>query len=412
MNILGIHDGHNATLALFRNDKIVYAVSEERLSRIKNQGGFPHLALARILAETQLTTAAIDKVIFTTNNTHAAEWFDREKLLLRYRKTIDIDVLQRPLGKRLRKSILSPFRELVPWSKNVRQAKKEERFKPLLAHGFLLHQIGTMDHHLAHAASAYFAHHDFDHDVLVLTNDGGGDGLCASVSIGREGRLDRLATVSVRNSFAALYARATFLMGMMPLEHEYKLMGLAPYADQKKARFIADTLLSYFEWPSEAPLTWRLSDRFISVNYLGAHLKQLFFLQRFDVIAATMQQFVEDVALQWIRNCIAETKIRHLALAGGLFMNVKLNQKILAFPEVDSLYVMPSAGDESTPIGACYWGATQEGVSPKTFEPLCDLYLGPTYDNHAIDEAVRALAKNGVEIQTPESIEDSVAELF
>ena len=135
-------------------------------------------------------------------------------------------------------------------------------------------------------------------------------------------------------------------------------------------------------------------------------------MQRFDVIAATMQQFVEDVALQWIRNCIAETKIRHLALAGGLFMNVKLNQKILAFPEVDSLYVMPSAGDESTPIGACYWGATQEGVSPKTFEPLCDLYLGPTYDNHAIDEAVRALAKNGVEIQTPESIEDAVAELL
>lgn len=415
MNIIGIHDGHNATVALLREGRITYAVSEERLSRVKNQGGFPARVLDRVLAETGLRPADIDKAIFTTNNVHNSTWFDRDLLLKRYRETMDYQPSAPGIKSILGKFAVSRLGRWRPKARTPSVEQRAARFRPLLERGFSLAQIDTMDHHTAHAASAYFAHHDFDRDVLCLTNDGGGDGLCGSVSIGRAGQLQRLAEIPVRNSFAALYARATFLMGMMPLEHEYKLMGLAPYADQKKAELLAKQLLSYFEWPDEAPLMWRLSNQFGSANTLSAHLKKIFYLARFDVMAAAMQNFAEEMALRWVRNCVRETKTRHLVLAGGLFMNVKLNQKILALPEVDSVYIIPSCGDESTPMGACFWGAVQAGFPISQLKPLTDLYLGPTYSEAEIQSVVKNARTNAtIQIEQPESIsiEEAVTNLL
>src|SRR3989338_2211955 len=415
MNILGIHDGHNATVALFQNDRITHVLSEERLSRKKNEGGFPKLALNRILQESALDPSQVTKVIFTTKRPHAEEWFEREKLLHRYR---EIFALHQTGTDRSVTLVLRLLRHVTLGKKKKTSCTDDAqrhaiRCEPLLVRGFLQTQIGVMDHHTSHAISAYFANHDFDHDVLALTNDGGGDGVCASVSVGRAGHLERVATVPVRDSFAALYARATFLMGMMPLEHEYKLMGLAPYADQKRAEPLAQQLLSYFEWPADEPLNWHLADQFISANYLGGHLKDVFYLQRFDVVAAAMQMFVERMTLRWVRQCIQHTNIRHLVLAGGLFMNVKLNQKILELPEVESLYVIPSCGDESTPLGACYDGAVRAGQPPQAIQPLRDLYLGPTYAEDDIKRAIQEMPSHrNVAVELMSSIPDVVSALL
>jgi len=409
MNVIGIHDGHNATVALLQDNDVTYALSEERLSRVKNQGGFPHRALSRILDNAHLAPGAIHRIIFTTNNTHVGEWHDRQKLLKRYHETAlatQEAALIRPLLHRVRTLFGSRSRIVSP--KNM-----YGRYEPLMAMGFHHDQIGTMDHHLAHAASGYYSAHQFDQPVLCLTNDGGGDGLCGTVSIGRAGRLERLAEISVRNSFAALYARATFFMGMMPLEHEYKLMGLAPYADQRKAEELADVIFSYFEWPEDAPLTWRLKPRFATVNWVAAEFRHLFQFVRFDLIAAAMQIFVEKMTIMWIERCIRETKIPRLILAGGLFMNVKMNKRILELPGVESVFVMPSSGDESTPFGACYLGAVQSGESPQHLQPLQDLYLGPSYDRHDIDTAVRQVSgMSTLRIEEPPSMASAIATLL
>lgn len=409
MNILGIHDGHNATVALFEDGRVTYAVSEERLTRVKNQGGFPGRALDRILHETGLAPSAVDRVIFTTRQTHAAEWHNRELLLLRYREIMTLPKTKSAYPRRV-------FAHALQWLRRFaarRQAFDAHRFQPFFDRGFLPEQISVMDHHRAHAASAYYSAHDFDRPVLCLTNDGGGDGLCATVSVGKNGCMERIATIPVRNSFAALYARATFLLGMMPLEHEYKLMGLAPYADEKKAERFAEELLSYFTWPSHEPLAWRLAPRFANANIAGAALRDLFAFVRFDIVAAAMQLFIERMALTWVRNCIRETGIGRLALAGGLFMNVKLNKRILELPEVESVFLMPSSGDESTPFGACYDGAIEAGMEPSAFAPLRDLYLGPRYSDSDLEQAIAAArGMHGVVVARPEALADAVAALL
>ena len=417
MNILGIHDGHNATVALFQGDRVTYALSEERLSRRKNEGGFPARALDRVLEETGLAPTDIARVIFTTNNAHAAAWRDHDALLERYAATLQV---KRPADLALPWRFLRAARILVaqwrqtPMRRSVVITRaRTARMQPLIDRGFRSEQVGTMDHHMSHAVSAYVAAHRFDDDVLVLTSDGGGDGLCASVSVGRAGRLERLAAIPVRNSIASLYARATHLLGMTPLEHEYKLMGLAPYAKEELIAPLAARLVAAFEWPSDAPFTWRLRDEYPTVNHVGAALPRIFHRVRFDVVAGAMQRFIEDMAIRWVRQCVQETGISHLAVAGGLFMNVKLNQKILALLEVRSLYVMPSCGDESTPFGACYWGALSLGVAPDDIRPLESLGLGPSYTLTDIEHAIRDASLDGrVSVTTPSVIEDAVADLL
>lgn len=417
MNILGIHDGHNATVALFKDNKIEYALSEERLSREKNQGGFPILALNRILSEARLSLGDIDKVVFCTKKKPQLEWYERKALLNRYSKSFGVRdrVFPDPLSFIKSKIIQVKEKLYIKFgNKDLRRLNEEdERFRPLLERGFSKNKIEVMDHHLCHAASAYFSQGNFSDEILCLTNDGGGDGICATVSICQNGRINRIASVAVGHSFAALYARTTFLMGMMPLEHEYKLMGLAPYGDKKKAEEFANKLLAYFEWDPVNPLSWKIKEGYPAAFNFGRELKKIFEFARFDVIAAAMQIFIEEMAIRWIKNCIAHTNIRRLALAGGLFMNVKLNKKILELPEVDSIYIMPSSGDESTPFGACYYKDIESGASLDKLEPLKTLYLGPSYSSQDIDEALEDFKfHNRIKVDKPHSIEEAVSDLL
>jgi carbamoyltransferase len=145
----------------------------------------------------------------------------------------------------------------------------------------------------------------------------------------------------------------------------------------------------------------------------GAELRKIFEFARFDVMAAAMQIFIEEMAIRWIKNCIAQTKIKKLALAGGLFMNVKLNKKILELPEVESVYIMPSSGDESTPIGAAYYKAVELGVPLDKIEPLKALYLGPDYSNQDINHALGSFKfRNKVKITKMQSVEETVSDLL
>lgn len=417
MNILGIHDGHNATVALFRNNRVEFALSEERLSRRKNQGGFPLLALECILSQAKLSLDDIDRVVFTSNNSHKVEWYEREALIERYRKACELDSEKTTTLRSFISTIARTIKNKIISAGNtcsrVKEGRQHIRFRPLLEKGLSENKIKTRDHHLCHAASAYYSQGDFKNKILCLTNDGGGDGLCATVSIGKEGKIECIASVDVRNSFAALYARATFLMGMTPLEHEYKIMGLAPYAYREKAEPLAEKIMSYYEWKSEEPLGWQLKDKFSASYNFSSELKRIFYLERFDIIALAMQLFVEKMALRWVKNCIQSTKIGRLALAGGLFMNVKLNKKILELPEVESVFIMPSAGDESTPFGACYYEAAESGLPLDSIEPLRTLYLGPCYQKQDVEEALRNFQfTNQVNIAEPSFLEDTIADLL
>src|SRR5581483_9930359 len=144
-------------------------------------------------------------------------------------------------------------------------------------------------------------------------------------------------------------------------EHEYKIMGLAPYVgDPEKAKQQARMFADLFEFDPRNRLRWRRKQGVPSMYSSFQLFERLLFRQRFDLVSAGVQQFVEDMLTQWVRNCVAETGIRRIACSGGVFMNVKANKAILELPEVEELFVFPSCGDETNSVGAAYMVHAQQ----------------------------------------------------
>lgn len=409
MNVIGIHDGHNASVALLQDGRLVYALSEERLVRRKNEGGIPVHAISRLLEDSGLDSNSVNYVAVSGTTPPRRDWIDRDKIMRRYREQClsEPSALQRISGRLSRSLARLQSRE------KAYKIASAERLDKLTQMGFGLEKIRFLDHHRCHAAAAYYASGNQAGKVLILTNDGGGDGLCATVNVGENGKIVRLAEVRQEHSFATLYGRATFLMGMVPLEHEYKIMGMAPYGDEERARPIADEILKYFEWPDETPLGWRRKALMQPTYRWGPLLEDIFRFRRFDDTSLAIQMLVEDMSLKWIRRCLNRTGLRKVVLSGGLFMNVKLNKRILELPEVEQLFIMPSCSDESNSIGAAYMAAVDNGMTPTDIMPLRDLYLGPLYTEKQIRQATASYPfSTNVDIDEPENLADQVATLL
>jgi carbamoyltransferase len=390
MKVLGVQDGHNAAAALVVDGEIVGAVQEERFTRVKNWSGVPQHAIRWVLEQGGLTPADIDWV--SMNGAHMPTPKGRDELMQEYREI-------NSMGTRARRvaGSVGPVREA--YSKR----RREERRRAITEAGFSADRVRFVDHHHAHAAAAYYGYGRYDEDVLVLTNDGAGDGLCATVNVGRDGRLERIAEVPEAESIGNVYAVVTFLLGMVPLEHEYKLMGMAPYASPKAAQAVFEDLDKIMRLDG---MTWSRTGRFPPTYYCYSALRELFEYRRFDSICAGLQLWVEKMLVEWARACMRETGIRRLALSGGTFMNVKVNKLLGELPEVDDVWVFPSCGDESNSMGSAY--AVEAELGDRHIPPLRDLYLGP----EASDEEIEAALPSGMAVDRPEDIEQAVAELL
>ena len=270
-----------------------------------------------------------------------------------------------------------------------------------------------VEHHLAHLAAAYYTRPEdvFDEKVLGLTCDGAGDGISATVSICEHKSIDRIASSSRHVSLGKLYSRTTMLMGMKPWEHEYKLMGMAPYADLERtedATNIFRKLLTVDENRMEFKNLTNLS-----MNYTYEYLRDSFEGVRFDVISASIQKFTEEMLLAWVKSAIKKTGINKIVCGGGVFMNVKANMLIADLPEVEAIYIMPSGGDESLSIGAAleYYNKNKD-----TCDYVCgidNLYLGgeaPDIDDE--DSLVNSLDDEKVLVTRPDDIEQEIAILL
>ena len=374
--VIGIHDGHNASVALVRNGRVEFALQEERITRIKNQGDAPGNALGGALV--MAGHAASDaRIALNGRYMNYGQW-QRDTIREDYSRSSTF-------GSRIRQ----PFKDTVVDHAYQRRkaASREERLSEL---GLSRECMEPVEHHLAHASAAYYTCPWPEERVLVLTCDGSGDRLSATVSLGERGKLTRIAQISEHDSIGRLYAMVTRHMGMAPLEHEYKVMGLAPYvADGTKTATAAEWFRQLFEFTRE-PMIWRRRAGVPSMYSAGVFLDRLLAGQRFDIIAAGVQRFIEDWLAAWARNCIRETGIRKVACSGGVFMNVKANLRLLEIPELEDLYIFPSCGDESNSIGAALRLAAQMGQAR-------DGSLGPIYYGEPITdgEADRALHAAG-----------------
>ena len=233
MKILGIHDGHGSSACLLEDGAIKYVIQEERLTNVKNKSGFPFKSIENILKISGLTSDDVDYVAMAsmhmvTGPDDRTELFERNKKAASYTGKMYNFVMQ---------TLIYPV---------YKKFRRKERLKYLKEVGIEDGKTIFIDHHLCHASAAYFGSPWHDEPVLVLTCDGAGDGICSTVYVGEAGKLNKIAETPRGNSIGHIYEWITFLMGFVPGEHEYKIMGMAAYASKngtEKAYKIFDKYL-------------------------------------------------------------------------------------------------------------------------------------------------------------------------
>jgi carbamoyltransferase len=374
---LGINDGHDAGAALVRDGKVLAAVQEERVTNIKHYSGVPAISINEVFRIAKVDPSEIDGIGLVS--------------LIR----VYLPLKERPLKVRLFDS-LSPYLHSKSFTKLYvkilhRFRKMKELKKALAPLGLLDKEISFVEHHTAHASCAYrTSPWGYAEPTLVMTIDGYGDGVSASVNVGRDGEIARIAWSTHYDSPGnSYYSAITEFLGMKPWDHEYKTMGLAPYG---RPDICIDKMRRIIRLNPANPMEFQNTFRSYS-NSMIRKLRTVLAGERFDNIAAACQEYYEELFTAWVRNAVTKTGIRKVAFAGGNILNVKANQKVLEIQEVEDAFFYPAAGDEGTATGAAlqtYYDTCQADGAKAEHCPLEDLYYGPEYDNEAIWQAIKA----------------------
>tara|TARA_Y100001935_G_scaffold255654_1_gene270565 strand:- start:24712 stop:26517 length:1806 start_codon:yes stop_codon:yes gene_type:complete len=429
MNILGLSLGILSTAALSRGNKIIACASEERFSRLKNDEAFPLKAIKYCLEEGGIKGNELDAVVIGGKqlnlNTHLmrkySKWsindhfdlqnkFWKPKLLndekIDFNKIFEdkIDINQYP-GPKKWKKLLSKI------SANYNSLDDINVYNSFIhdlivdVTGVKREKIHHMDHHQCHAAYAYWASPIRGENTLIMTADAYGDGKSTTLStIGASGGIAVQHEVDANEfQLGRIYRSITLLMGMMPDAHEFKVMGMAPYTKEpimrnaynvfKKGMYVDGLNFKYDERPS---------DLFF---YFKERLEQ----SRFDGIAGALQQYSEDILLDYTKNAIAKYNCDKLVFSGGISMNVKANMLIKDLPEINDMFVAPSGGDESLSIGACY-AYLDHIQNNRDLEPLDSGYLGPDVNKKDMDLCISSAKEEGFFIDS--SNDSKVADLL
>jgi carbamoyltransferase len=363
---LAINEGINSSVVVSDEGAIVFALQEERVRRVKNFMGFPHESLAFTLDYLGLSPEDIDAVCLSNLTSPR---FTKESFYRWYDETAD-----RPL----RGTIESErARSAGRWLRERGARKSDAMVECLGRHGLSDLPLRRTHHHLNHAASAYYGlRASPDDSYLVLTLDGGGDGDCGHVYRAEDGRLELVASTPGGHSLGQLYARVTHLMGMTPHEHEYKVMGLAPYADSERVASHVAVLRTYLDLDEQNPLVFKRGTA-EPTHMQQPRLQYDFRRVRFDTLSGAIQSFTEELLCRWVQAAIRETGIPRVLASGGVFMNVKANKLISELPEVEYFDVFPSCGDESLPFGAA-WVEEAAHLVDRTGRQVLPTYsLGP-----------------------------------
>ncbi len=412
MYILGIHLGHNATASLLKDGKIIKCISEERFTRNKNECGFPYQSVKGLLEDSNLKIENMDLICAVNDVLKFRQQKFSDKFLNDYVSKTFIKDIKSKIGYKF-PQLFECYNNYKEGNRKEKQKENSENIKKYVAKILNVpkNKIITIEHHLAHAFSPCFNLFK-NKKTLIFTLDGeGSDGLCATVNIWDGKKMKVISKTKKIASLGYLYAIATIYLGMKPLEHEFKVMGMAPYAKDYGINKI---------YPKFKELLWINSDLTwgskFNMPFSDNFFREEMTFVRFDNLAGAVQRLTEELTSEWVSKTIKKTEIHNIALTGGVFMNVKANQKIAELKEVNSIFVMPSAGDESNAIGACFYGYKiycerfSKQFNP---QPIKDLYLGQEYSEHYITDLMKKLNLNtNYEITNPKNINKKIAELL
>ncbi len=407
MIVLGINMSHCSSACLFRDGELVAAIPEERLNRIKFSAAFPALSIRKVMQIGGVSPHEIDQVAIGTR----CEMFDSNKAQSgEYRKTTRmVSMISRifPMSV-IESNALKQFYiySLGWWRRHQFMSQYFPFFQEM---GIPRKKLIYYDHHACHAAAAYYFSPWRD-KTLIFTSDGNGDGDCGSVWIGDGYELTCKLRIPSIHSLGGLVSRTTKFMGMSPWQDEYKVMGLAPWGDPRKA----EHALKIFRqlWTLDG-LGYRNQCGYAG-DALVEYLRKRFRNVRFDHLAYGIQMLLEEILAGWVSNNARHYKVSRIAAAGGVFLNVKANKRIIESPEIQHAFWFPAAGDDSIAIGAGILASLslqrRNNQAPQ-ITPMKDLYWGEDI-TAAIERFLGSVVINGYVVEKPDNIDDRVAELL
>lgn len=408
MYILGISAYyHDSATALICDGEIIAAVQEERFTRIKHDAAFPHHSLDFCLQQGGIRPSRLDHVVYY------------EKPFLKFERLLETYLAFAPKG-------FSSFKMAIPlWL-------REKLFlKGLLGKELKKHdpdfdwnsRLLFSEHHISHAASAFFPS-PFN-EAAVLTMDGVGEWTTTSLAVGRGNHLEILNEIHFPHSLGLLYSAFTYYAGFRVNSGEYKLMGLAPYGEPRYADLIREHLvdvkpdgsfrldMSYFDYCAGLTMTSRKFNRLFGAPPRKPESE---LTQREMDIAASIQQVTEEIILKLARSIASGTGMKNLCLAGGVALNCVANGRLLRDGCFEKVWIQPAAGDAGGALGAAliayyHHVGGERQVSADGKDGMQGAFLGPSYQQADIEERLLKIGAR-FEVMDDETLLDTSVDML
>ena len=388
-SILGISAFyHDSAATIIIDGKIIAAAQEERFTRIKHDASYPNNAIEFVLKYANLKLSEIDQIVFF------------EKPFLKFERLLETYVAFAPRG-------FKSFSKAMPIWLKEKLFQKKFLLNELKKHDQNFNneeKIYFSDHHLSHAASAFFPS-PFE-DAIVLTADGVGEWATTTVAVGSNNKLEIKKEIHFPHSLGLLYSAFTYYVGFKVNSGEYKLMGLAPYGKpiftdniyklidiKEDGTFRLDQ--SYFNYATGLTMTNEKFNKLFGQKPRNSKSENL--TQFHMDVAASIQKVTEEIMIKLAKSIQKEYKLKNLCLAGGVALNCVANGKILKEKIFENIWIQPAAGDAGGSLGAALalWHIEQN--NPRNINKndcMKGSYLGPDYNQKEIEEALRKVGAN------------------
>ena len=395
MIVLGIHDGHNSGCSIFKNGTLLCSLSEERITRKKNEYGFLINAIQYCLNYTKIKINDISEIAVSTkrlppkyfkvkrNTNFTIDDYFKEQNEYWYKK----------IYKKQKVKYLDVFKKKIIAQKylhySFKDIKNEDDYlgmlnsrKSYISKFFSLSKdrIFFYDHHECHAYYGYYGLKMTQKKTCVITLDGGGDGANATIWVSSKRKLFEVYRTNIGN-LGRMYRYVTLILGMKPTEHEFKVMGMAGYALDKN-NYYAEIVKIFKDTLGISGIKFRYKKK-PKDNFF--YFKKKLSNKRFDAICYGIQKYLEDILVLWFSNISKKLKVNHFVFSGGVAQNVKASKKILEIKSVRSLFIPPGPGDESLPIGVVYCHFAKNNLFQGKISDMENPYIGVGFENKDLD---------------------------
>ncbi len=402
MYILGISAFyHDSAACLLKDGEIVAAAQEERFTRKKHDAGFPYHAIQYCVKEAGIAASQIDNVVFY------------EKPFVKFERLLETYLAFAPKG------FISFSKAMPVWIKD-KLFQKSVLIKHL--NSILDENVNWRErllfseHHLSHAASAFYPS-PFE-SAAVLTLDGVGEWTTTSLAIGKGRNLKIVKEIHFPHSLGLLYSAFTYYTGFRVNSGEYKVMGLAPYGEPVYAELIREKLItiandgsfqldmSYFDYATGLTMT---NKKFDALFGGPPRTSETELTQREMDLAASIQKVTEDIVLELARGIARETGERNLCLAGGVALNCVANGILSREKIFENIWIQPAAGDAGGALGAAlsiwYLHHNKERVTSTERDAMKGAYLGPVFTDKEIESELTACGASFIKLSESGMIE-------